>query len=370
MGTPRDAATVDRGPEESGAQFWGDGRLVPLVGESPAIRRVYDLVGRVAPTDATVLVTGETGTGKEVVARTLHALSRRQNGPFLPLDCGAVSPTLIESELFGHERGSFTGADRQHRGYFERACGGTLFLDELTEMPLELQARLLRVLEASVVERVGGNGPIRVDARVIAATNRPLADAMAAGRLREDLMYRLNVFPIEVPPLRERGGDVVLLAEQFLAELNESERTDRQLAPGSGESLLGHGWPGNVRELRNVVRRAFILADADGWVVPEPGVGPRPRFAPPSLEVSVPLGTPIATAERMLIQATVDLVDGDKRKAAATLGISLKTLYTRLREYEVSTDGLAVDRACTRRVDRLEKGRREGAASLPRGASR
>jgi two-component system, NtrC family, response regulator AtoC len=313
------------------------GLVTPFFGESPAIRTAYELVKRVARTDATVLITGETGTGKEVVARTLHCLSRRRQQPFIPLDCAAVSPTLIESQLFGHERGSFTGADRQHRGYFERACGGTLFLDEVTEMPLELQAKLLRVLETSVIERVGGSGPIRVDARVVAATNRALADVVAAGKLREDLMYRLNVFPVELPPLRERGEDIVHLAEHFLAELNASERTAKQLAPSSRTWLRRQGWPGNVRELKNVIQRAFILAgDSSHLEMPPQGVVGRRLVNAPSASVPVSVGTSIATAERMLIVATLDALRGDKARAAATLGISLKTLYNRLNEYRAS----------------------------------
>jgi two-component system response regulator AtoC len=322
------------------AKSYGDvldyGPVAPFVGESPAIREVYELVARVARTDATVLITGETGTGKEVVARTLHSLSRRRQELFIPVDCGAIAPTLIESELFGHERGSFTGADRQHRGYFERARGGTLFLDEVTEMPVELQARLLRVLETSIVERVGGSGPIRVDVRVVAATNRRLADAVAAGKLREDLMYRLNVFPIEVPPLRERGDDVVHLAEHFLAELNGAEGTAKQLTAASRESLRRYAWPGTVRQLRTVVLRAFILAEGVHVVIPGRDLTARGQLESPPC-VSIPLGTPIAAAERMLIQATLDVLKGDKNKAAAILQISLKTLYNRLSEYQASS---------------------------------
>ncbi|PYQ41731.1 MAG: sigma-54-dependent Fis family transcriptional regulator, partial [Acidobacteria bacterium] len=199
------------------------GRFGALIGASPPMQKVYDLIGRVARTDASILLTGETGTGKEVVAQTIHALSRRSKKPFVPVDCGAISPSVIESELFGHERGSFTGAERQHKGYFERAHTGTLFLDEITEMPLELQVKLLRVLETSVVLRVGADKPIQVDVRIVAATNRRLDEAVSAGKLREDLLYRLNVFPIPLPPLRERGDDVERLADHFLAQLNAAE---------------------------------------------------------------------------------------------------------------------------------------------------
>jgi two-component system, NtrC family, response regulator HydG len=326
--------TVVGDPADSRGDLREHELIPPLVGESLAIRTVYELVKRVAPTDATVLITGETGTGKEVVARTLHSLSRRCQERFIPLDCAAVSPTLIESELFGHERGSFTGADRQHRGYFERACGGTLFLDEVTEMPLELQAKLLRVLETSVIERVGGSGLVRVDARVVAATNRPLADVVAAGKLRQDLMYRLNVFPIELPPLRERGEDIVHLAEHFLAELNASERTAKQISSSSRAWLRRQRWTGNVRELKNVIHRAFILAGDRLYLdMPSQGVVGRRVVNTPSVRVPVSVGTSIAAAERTLIVATLEALRGDKTKAAATLGISLKTLYNRLNLY-------------------------------------
>jgi DNA-binding NtrC family response regulator len=239
------------------------GRFGPLIGASPAMQAVYDLIGRVAPTNAGVLVTGETGTGKEVVANTIHDLSRRARHPFVAVNCGAISETLIETELFGHERGSFTGADRMHKGYFERAHLGTLLLDEITEMPLALQAKLLRVLETSSVSRIGGDKPIKVDVRIIAATNRSLQEAVEAGRLREDLLYRLNIFPIALPPLRERGDDVERLAERFLAELNAAHGTARQFTPAARGRLRRHSWPGNIRELKNVVHHAYIVADRD-----------------------------------------------------------------------------------------------------------
>src|SRR5438105_1087148 len=218
------------------------GRFGRLVGASPPMQKVYDLIGRVARTDAGILITGETGTGKEVVAQTIHALSRRRKHPFVPVDCGAISPTLIESELFGHERGSFTGADRQHKGYFERAHTGTLFLDEITEMPIELQVKLLRVLETGEVVRIGGDQAAPVDVRVIAATNRDPQKAVNEGKLREDLLYRLQVFPIHMPPLRERGDDVQLLADYFLGQLNERQGTDKVFTEDSLDRLRTHSW--------------------------------------------------------------------------------------------------------------------------------
>jgi two-component system, NtrC family, response regulator HydG len=307
------------------------GRFGPLIGASPPMQKVYDLIGRVARTDASVLITGETGTGKEVVAQTIHSLSRRSKEAFVPVDCGAVSANLIESELFGHERGSFTGAERLHKGYFERAHHGTLFLDEITEMPLELQVKLLRVLETGAVTRVGGSQSVKVDVRIVAATNRRLEDAVKAGKLREDLLYRLNVFPVQLPPLRERGDDVERLAEHFLGELNAAEGTDKQLTRAARQRIRRYGWPGNLRELKNVLQRAFILAGEGEGVdpIPEPVVR---EVA--SSTVQMPVGTPLAEAERLLILATLDKYEGDKKKVAAALDISLNTLYSRLSAYK------------------------------------
>jgi two-component system, NtrC family, response regulator AtoC len=306
------------------------GRFGPLIGASPPMQRVYDLIAKVAQTDATVMLTGETGTGKELVAETTHSLSRRHKEPFLPINCGAVSPNLIESELFGHERGSFTGADRMHRGYYERAHRGTLFLDEITEMPSELQVKLLRVLETGKVTRIGGNEAISADVRVIAATNRKPEEAVAKGKLREDLLYRLNVFPIPLPPLRDRREDVDLLAEHFLALLNKEHDTTKEFTRPALNRLRSHGWPGNVRELKNLVHRAFILAeDHIGLDCLPLGVQ---ESAGSSLNLKV--GTSLGEAERRLILATLEEAEGDKKKAAEILGISLKTLYNRLNEYK------------------------------------
>jgi len=307
------------------------GRFGPLIGMSPAMQAVYDLIGRVARTDASVLITGETGTGKDVVALTIHSLSRRSREAFLPVNCGAISANLIESELFGHERGSFTGADRMHKGYFERAHRGTLFLDEITEMPSELQVRLLRVLETATLTRVGGSEPIKTDVRVLAATSIRGEEAVAARKLREDLFYRLNVFPIALPPLRERGEDVELLAEQCLGELNQASGTAKRFTRACLERLRRHSWPGNVRELKNVIQRAFILAEEDVGVDSLPlGV----TEVAPASSVVMRVGTPIAEMERRLILATLDQCEGDKKRAADVLKISLKTLYNRLNEYK------------------------------------
>ena len=307
------------------------GRFGPLIGASPAMQKVYDMIGRVAPTEARVLVSGETGTGKEVVAETIHALSRRSQEAFLAVNCGAISPTLIESELFGHERGSFTGAERLHKGYFERAHLGTLFLDEITEMPSDLQVRLLRALQSSAISRVGGSATIKVDVRVIAATSFRIEEAVASGKLREDLLYRINVITLSLPPLRERGEDVVLLADHFLGELNAAHGTAKRFTEAGLAVLRRHGWPGNVRELRNVIERAFILAE-DEVDAAALSLEAGPEAAPASITTRV--GTSLVEAERRLILATLDHFEGDKKKAAAALQISLNTLYNRLREYK------------------------------------
>jgi two-component system, NtrC family, response regulator HydG len=307
------------------------GRFGPLIGSSAGMQKVYDLVARVARTDATILLTGETGTGKELVAQAVHQQSRRHREPFLPVNCGAVAPNLIESELFGHERGSFTGADRVHRGYFERANRGTLFLDEITEMTADLQVKLLRVLETGTVTRIGGSDPIRVDVRFIAATNRSPEGAVADGKLRQDVLYRLSVFPIALPPLRERREDIELLAEHFLVQLNKQEGAAKVLSPEAVERMTRYDWPGNVRELRNALHRAFILAEDE--IGPEllPMDSLPPPAAEPGLEVRV--GMTVAEAERRLILATLQGYGGDKKKAADVLRISLKTLYNRIKEY-------------------------------------
>jgi two-component system, NtrC family, response regulator AtoC len=306
------------------------GRFGPLIGASPQMQKVYDLIGKVAPTEATILVLGETGTGKELVAETVHSLSRRHKEPFLPINCGAVSPTLIESELFGHERGSFTGADRMHKGYFERSHRGTLFLDEITEMPHELQVKLLRVLETGKVTRIGGNESIPVDVRVIAASNRRPEEAVSNGKLREDLHYRLNVFPIHLPPLRERRDDVDLLAEHFLSQLNKEQGTSKDFTRPALQRLRTHNWPGNVRELKNLVHRAYILAEEHIGIDSLPlGVQETPGS-----NLNVKVGTSLGEVEQRLILATLEDCEGDKKKAAEVLGISLKTLYNRLNEYK------------------------------------
>jgi len=320
------------------------GRFGRLLGSSSAMQSVYDQIQRVAPTVATVLITGESGTGKELVAQTLHDLSRRRKNPFIPVNCGAISPQLIESEVFGHEKGSFTGAIREHKGYFERANGGTLFLDEITEMPVELQVKLLRVLEEGTLMRIGSDREIEIDVRIIAATNRVPEEAVAEGKLREDLLYRLQVFPLHLPPLREREADVKLIAEQFLKDLNQAEDTAKYFVPEAQDLLMEWHWPGNVRELRNVVQRAYIMSD-DAIIpacVPLESGRARKNNGGPFLQVRV--GSTVAEVERTLTMATLQQCGGVKEKAAQMLGVSLKTLYNRLREYDSQREPAAADR--------------------------
>ena len=313
------------------------GRFGRLYGSSTVMQDVYRMIEKVAPTEATVFITGESGCGKELVARTIHERSPRARGAFVAINCGAIPQNLIEAELFGHERGAFTGANRQHRGCFERAEGGTLFLDEITEMPLEMQVRLLRVLETGRFVRVGGDGEIRTNVRVLAATNRDALDAVRDGRLREDLMYRLAVFPIALPPLRERDGDTELLAEHFLQNLNVEGGTSKRFSRAALTTIRAYHWPGNVRELKNAVHRAFIMAeefvelDLSG-------------LACPAVEgecLRMPVGTSLAEMERQAIFATLDHCRGNKRRAAEMLGVSLKTLYNRLTAYQADGARLA-----------------------------
>ncbi|MFO1312417.1 MAG: sigma-54 dependent transcriptional regulator [Burkholderiales bacterium] len=305
-------------------------RFGALYGASTAMQDVYRRIEKVAPTLATVLIVGESGSGKEVVARSIHDRSERAKGPFVAVNCGAIPGNLIEAELFGYEKGAFTGAARMHRGCFERAEGGTLFLDEVTEMAPEMQVRLLRVLETGRFTRVGGEEELAARVRVIAATNRDPRQAVADGHLREDLMYRLAVFPVPLPALREREGDAELLAEHFLAQLNEAEGTSKAFSRQSIATIRAHRWPGNVRELKNAVQRAFILADDEVDL----DFGGFEYAVPSDSCLRIPVGTPLAEIERKAIYATLDLCEGNKRRCAGMLGVSLKTLYNRLAEYQ------------------------------------
>jgi len=336
-------------------QLWRQtGRFGHLIGETSGMQAVFQQIARVAGTAVTVFIHGESGTGKELVARAVHDLSRRRDQPFLAVNCGALSPHLIESEIFGHERGSFTGAERQHQGFFERAHGGTLFLDEVTEMPLELQVKLLRVLESGTFMRVGSTELQQTDVRIIAATNRDVIAAVARGAMRDDLLYRLNVFPIALPPLRERRSDIPLLAKNFLQDLERQENSARHhFTPQALDRLSAYDWPGNVRELYNVIQRAWVMATdgeiTDEWLpaitVPLPSsdvqnAGARtgklegtPTNGKVSPQLVVDVGTPLAHIEREVILATFEHCGRHKERTAAVLGISMKTLYNRLKEY-------------------------------------
>jgi DNA-binding NtrC family response regulator len=313
-----------------------------LLGNSAAMQEVFRLIERVGPTEASVLLTGESGSGKELAAQMIHECSARRGKPFIAINCGAIPAGLIEAELFGYEKGSFTGAVRAHAGVFERANGGTLLLDEVTEMPLDMQTRLLRVLESRKFYRVGANTEYICDVRVIAATNRcPLA-AVQAGQLREDLLYRLAVFPIDMPPLRNRGDDVELLANYFLAGLNAEAMTQKRLSSHARMTLSQHSWPGNVRELKNCIERAFILGDSTLELAPLIQAAVRSEsLAGQALSsgtvdrdrLEIRVGSRIYDMERSLIEATLDYFKGNKRRAADALGCSLKTLYNKLNGY-------------------------------------
>jgi DNA-binding NtrC family response regulator len=334
-------------------------RLGALYGACTPMQRLFQTVERLGPSDVTVMILGESGSCKELVAQAIHQLSARSRKAFVAVNCGALPENLIESELFGHERGSFTGAARTHRGCFERADGGTLFLDEVTEMPVDMQVRLLRVLETGRFCRVGGDQEIAASVRVIAASNRDLGQAVAEGRLREDLMYRLCVIPLPIPPLRDREADALLLAEMFLAELNAAHSTEKTFTHQARGRIASFAWPGNVRELKNVIHRGYVLSDDEVEVdVPDSSqemMVPRqasPTVTVPSMpsinsaitvrasapgggvkDVTIRVGTSLDDAERALIMATLDSVAGSKAKAAQVLGISLKTLYNRLHAY-------------------------------------
>lgn len=308
--------------------------LGKLIGACPRMRDLFGRIERVAPTAVSVLITGDSGTGKELVAETIHTLSGRCDEPFIAVNCGAIPATLVEAELFGFERGSFTGAIRSQAGYFERAGRGTLFLDEAAEMPLDMQVKLLRALESRSICRVGGDREIPLHARVIAATNRPLSEAVSHNHLRADLLYRLAVFHIETPPLCQRGEDIDMLARHFLERLNQAEDTRKRLSYDSIVYLHEHTWPGNVRELYNTIQRAFILADMELDLRSATTYGPRVHEAPREEEpVTFRPGMSLSEVERIVITETLKRCAGNKTRTAAVLGISLKTLYNRLNEY-------------------------------------
>ncbi len=327
------------------------GSLGEMVGTSPKMQEIFALLQQAGPSKACVLITGESGTGKELVARTLHLLSPRHQGPFVAINCAALPETLIESELFGHEKGSFTGASERRAGCFEVAQNGTLLLDEIGEMPAATQAKLLRILEDSKVRRLGGKSEFEVDVRVVAATNKVPEEAVRGGHLREDLYYRLNVFQVHLPPLRERMEDIRPIAEALIADLNRKhECRVADLSPAVLEAFQRHPWPGNVRELRNVLERAVILAGegsielkhlpaflqgtSRAVVAVDGGAEAAAATAPEDQNmVKFPIGTTVEEAEKGLILRTLEHTRNNKTRAAEILGISLKTLHNKLKEY-------------------------------------
>jgi DNA-binding NtrC family response regulator len=321
-----------------------------ILGESEALKRAVGETQRVAQTEATVLLLGESGTGKELFARAVHHLSARRDKPFVAINCAAIPETLIENELFGHERGAFTGANDRRQGKFELAAGGTVFLDEIGELPLAVQGKLLRAIEEKVVDRIGGRAPVAVDVRVVAATNKDLKAAVANGDFRGDLFFRLAVFPVEIPPLRDRGDDVVLLARHFASEIGKELRgREAQLSPNAIAALQRHHWPGNVRELVNAIERACILTDTMtleprdfGGLGPEDlGHGAASRAAESDglhqLDLSGTLSDvahrALRLVERRKIERALEANLGNKSKTAEDLGVSYKTLLNKMKEY-------------------------------------
>ena len=313
---------IDRG--------WGD-----FVGNSAAMRAIYDLIGRVGPTKASVLIHGETGTGKELAARALHNASPRRDKLFVPVNCAAIPSEMLESELFGYEKGAFTGAIKDRVGKFELADGGTIFLDELTEMPVALQAKLLRVLQENVVERLGSNRPVNLDIRVIAATNRPPDEAVKAGTLREDLYYRLNVFSLHLPPLRDRPEDIPALVDHFIAR-GGGRASGSGISGQARERLTRYSWPGNVRELQNMIERALILADGREIDVSDFAFPARNALQVPGKSTGPqdlqPLNTAVSQLEAQLIDTALTQAQGNKARAAALLDISERTLWYKLKK--------------------------------------
>ncbi|HET7753870.1 MAG TPA: sigma-54 dependent transcriptional regulator [Anaeromyxobacteraceae bacterium] len=308
-----------------------------LIGNAPAFRAALQAIQQAAPATATVLIGGESGTGKELAARMLHDLSARAQGPFVPVNCAAIPEGILESELFGYERGAFTGAAARKEGRFERANGGTLFLDEVGEMSPALQVKLLRIIQDGVVERLGGTQPLRVDVRLVAATNKELAAEVKAGRFREDLFYRLNVVAIRLPPLRERREDIPLLASAFLTRLaSKNQKRIGGFTRAAMATLEAWSWPGNVRELEHAVERAVVLCRSDvidAADLPEAirGSAPAaPRDVVESSALSIPLGTPMEEVERLVIRETLRQTRGDKTLAAQILGIAPRTIYRKL----------------------------------------
>jgi DNA-binding NtrC family response regulator len=306
---------------------------VGLLGDSPAFLKSLESARKAARTPSNVLITGESGTGKEGFARLIHEASARSSGPFIPVNCGALPESLIESELFGHVRGAFTGALADRPGKFVLADGGTLFLDEIGEMPHSMQVRLLRALQEHVVEPVGGGMPVRTDFRLIAATNRDLKEEVRAGRFREDLWFRLHVIPVQLPPLRERGHDIVILARHFLAVFNARYGTSLELTPENSRTLVAHGWPGNVRELANAMERAVVLSEGSSLMIELDTAHGGTQARVGALDHSV-RGRRTA-AEREVILAALEACRWNKTMAAERLGISRRGLLYKVKDYQI-----------------------------------
>jgi two-component system nitrogen regulation response regulator GlnG len=335
-----------------------------LIGRHPRMQDVYKTIGRIAGTDVTVLLRGESGTGKELVARAIHSYSRRSGRPFVAVSCAAIPATLLESEMFGHERGAFTDAKERRLGKVELAHGGTLYLDEIGDMPLELQSKLLRALQERVIERVGGREPIPIDVRVLAATHRDLESLMKDGRFREDLYYRLNVVTINLPPLRERRRDITLLVEHFLAKYAD-ELGERAVTPDTLDRLVGYDWPGNVRELENVVQRAMVLATT-GVILPEHlPIGPVSAAASMAMDASLEdiverklmdcvrglrhrgsanlYSLILGLVEKPLLRAVLRETGGNQVRAAQILGINRNTLRKKLTEHGIDPEATSAE---------------------------
>ena len=313
-----------------------------IIGQSPAMLKLLDTVAQVAPSEATVLISGESGTGKEIIAGAIHFNSPRREGPFVRLNCAAITETLLESELFGHEKGAFTGAERRREGRFHQADGGSLFLDEVSEMPLSMQVKLLRVLQEREFTRVGGEALVRVDVRVIAATNRQLPGLIAAGAFREDLYYRLNVVGLEMPPLRARREDIPLLAQHFLDTFSQrNHKPIKGFTPQAMDRLIRHSWPGNVRELMNAIERAVVLSRTDYLAEDDFPAITAPEQAAPEESPSMPTAAavedsrPLDEVEKATILKTLEAAGGNKSETARRLGITRRTLHKKLKAYGV-----------------------------------
>lgn len=328
VGLIRENATLSRSLAATEAQ-------TGMVGRSESMRALWEMVRTIAPTDATVLITGESGTGKELVAKAVHAASRRARGPFVAVNCAALTESLLASELFGHEKGAFTGADKKHEGHFLKADGGTIFLDEIGEMPLSMQVKLLRVIQEREVLSVGGNKAVPVDVRIIAATNRDLAKEVAAGTFRQDLYYRLNVVTLALPPLRERADDIPLLAQHFMARFaDKNNKNIKGVTPGAMDRLVRYAWPGNVRELENVIERASILLLGEHISereLPERFAASQGDALTDALTTDCPT---LEDVERAVILKTLKRFGGNKTEAAKALGITRKTLHAKLSKYQ------------------------------------